>query len=387
VGLAWERTPLAGGVRAPVRPAGSGRAQGEPLFQVPLLITPDKTWASDVGLTVPRVNSIIADLKWGKAMLQPTRAMSTLLVVLCGLTGLVLPQSSPQTTPSQQSDVRLGTIGVNLSVAVLDKRGRLITDLRVGNFEIKEDGERQQVVSFSKENELPLSLGVLMDASNSVRPKLKFEKDAAMNFLDAVVRRGKDSALFVIFNSKVELLQDFTDNLEDLRDAIYSVKAGGPTALYDSVYRVCQEKMPTANGRRAIIAVSDGEDTASRHTLEDAIEIAQRTETVVYCVGTNNAGFFGVKGGISGTEGDKDLKRLAEETGGRAFFPTEVLELEKTFTEIGQELRSQYILFYVSSNQRRDGRFRDIDVKIVGRDGMRVRAKRGYTAPFGDAKF
>jgi Ca-activated chloride channel family protein len=283
--------------------------------------------------------------------------------------------------------VKLGSIGVNLPVSVADKKGRYITDLAVDNFEIKEDGQRQQITSLSRESELPLNLAVVMDTSNSVRAKLKFEKEAGMNFIDTVVRRGKDLALFVVFNSKVELLQDFTDNLEDLRDAIYGVKAGGPTALFDAVYRTCEEKMLTALSRRAIVLLSDGEDTASRHTLEEAIEIAQKAETVVYCIGTKNAGFFGVKGGMSGSEGDKELKRLAEETGGRAFFPTELIELEKTFADIEQELRSQYVLFYASSNQNRDGRFRKLDVNVIGRDGMRVRVKRGYTAPMGETPF
>jgi Ca-activated chloride channel family protein len=321
-------------------------------------------------------------------MSQAMKAVVSIVSILCGVVGLALPQTPSRTAPPQQPEqVRLGTIGVNLPVAVIDKKGRFITDLTLENFEIKENGERQQIISLSKENEVPLNVGVLMDTSNSVRPKLKFEKEAAMNFLDAVVRRGKDVALFVIFNSKVELLQDFTDNLEDLRDAIFAVKAGGPTALYDAIYRVGEEKMPTANGRRAFIVISDGDDTASRNTLEDAIEMAQKTETVTYCIGTNNAGFFSVKGGVSEAEGNKELKRLAEETGGRAFFPTEVTELDKNFADIEQELRSQYVLFYVSNNQDRDGKFRKLEVNIVGRGGLRARVKRGYTAPLGESPF
>ncbi|MBI3951503.1 MAG: VWA domain-containing protein [Acidobacteria bacterium] len=308
------------------------------------------------------------------------------LVVTVVLLSTITPAQNIKRSGQQDPEqVRLGTIGVNLPVTVLDKKGRLVTDLTIDNFQVLEDGERQQLLSLSRENELPLNVGVLMDTSNSVRPKLKFEKDAAMNFLDTVVRRGQDLALFVTFSARVELLQDFTDNLEDLRDAIFSVKAGGPTTLYDAIYRVCEEKMPTAPGRRALITISDGEDTASHHTVEEAIEMAQKAEVGVYCIGTTNAGPFGVVRGVKDAPGNKELIRMAEETGGKAFFPSELLELDKIFADIGTELRGQYILFYVSSNQARDGKFRKIEVKIAGRDGLRVRVKRGFTAPLGES--
>jgi Ca-activated chloride channel family protein len=279
--------------------------------------------------------------------------------------------------------VRLGTIGVNLPITVFDKDGRLITELTKDDFEVTEDKVRQEIRSFSKENELPLSASLVMDISNSVRPKLKFEQEATMAFLDTIVRPRKDKALFVTFGSIVELHQDFTDDLEALKNAIYSVKSGGATALYDGIYRVLEEKMATASGRRAIIVISDGEDNSSEHTLEEVVDLAQRVEAVIYCIGTNNAGGFGVSGGVIDAPGNKELRKIADETGGRAFFPTKIIELERNFTEISKELRSQYVLFYVSSNQTRDGKFRDIDVKIPGRKGVEARTKRGYTAPKG----
>jgi len=316
-------------------------------------------------------------------MMKP---VAHLLIVVVILSGLALAQNTKRSNQPQDPDlVRLGTIGVNLPVSVLDKKGRVVTDLTKDNFALYEDGEPQQIISLSKEDELPLNLGVLVDASNSVRPKLKFEKDAAMNFLDTVVRRGQDLALFVIFSSRVELLQDFTDNLEDLRDAVFSVKAGGPTALYDSIYRVCEEKMPTAPGRRAIVVLTDGEDTASRHTIDEAIEMAQKAEVGIYGIGTTNAGPFGVARGVKGAPGSKELNRLAEETGGKTYFPAELAELDKIFADISAELRGQYVLFYVSTNQARDGQFRKIEVKVVDRDDVRVRVKRGYTAPLGES--
>ncbi len=315
------------------------------------------------------------------------RVIVYLSLILLFLGSPILAQNKNRLSRPDPEQIVLDTIGVNLPVTVVDKKGRLVTDLTMENFAVYENDELQKLLSLSKENELPLNVSVLMDASNSVRPKLKFEKEAAISFLHTVVRRGQDEALFVIFNSRVELLQDFTDNIEDLRDAIMMVKAGGPTALYDAIYRVCEEKMPTAPGRRAIIAISDGEDTASRHTLEEAIEMAQKTEVGVYCIGTTNAGPFGVGRGVIDAPGNKELRRLAEETGAKAFFPSDLLELDKIFSEIGAELRGQYILFYVSSDQTRNGKFREIKVKVVNRDGVSVRTKRGFAAPLGDSFF
>jgi Ca-activated chloride channel family protein len=288
---------------------------------------------------------------------------------------------SAQGLPPQE-EVRLGTIGVHVPVAVYDKSGRLVTDLTVEDFEVREDGVPQRILSFSKENELPLSVALVMDASNSVRPKLKFEKEAVIAFLDGIIRPRKDRALLVTFGSVIELHQDFTDDVEDLKAAVHAVKAGGATPLYDALYRVIEEKMTTAPGRRVLILVSDGEDTASERTLEEVVELAQRLEVIIYSVGTLHAGGFGVTMGLSDAPGMKELRRLAEETGGRAFFPEKILDLERNFSDISAELRSQYYLFYVSSNQNRDGRFRKIEVRIPTRKDLRVRTRRGYKAPY-----
>ncbi len=320
-------------------------------------------------------------------MMRSRQLMGILVIGLLGGTGPVRSGSShypavfSQTSPALQEPVRLGTIGVNVPVTVFDKSGRLITDLTVENFDVREDGVPQRIILFSKENELPLSIGLIMDVSNSVRPKLKFEQEAMMAFFDALIRPGKDQALFVTFSTTVELLQDFTDDHELLKQAVRSARPIGATALYDAIYRVCEEKMGTAPGRRALVVISDGEDNASNHTLDEVIDLAQRTETVIYTVGTTNVGGFGVTGGITDAPGNKELRRIAEATGGKAFFPAKLLDLERAFTEISQELRSQYYLFYVSTNQTRDGNFRKIDVKVVGREGLRARTKRGYTAP------
>ncbi|MBI4468676.1 MAG: VWA domain-containing protein [Acidobacteria bacterium] len=310
------------------------------------------------------------------------RGLAAVVLSAAVISGPAIPQErKPPVKTPDPDDVTLGTLAVNLPVLVLDKHGQSVSGLQPDNFEVKEEGVPQTVRSVSTESDLPLALGVLMDCSNSVRPKLKFEQEAAMNFLDTVVRRRKDQALFVAFNTTVELLQDFTDDLEALRKAIYSTRASGSTSLYDAIYRVCEEKMHTGAARRALIAISDGEDNASEHTLDQAIDYAQRTETVVYCLGTANAGGFGVSGGVWDAPGNKELKKLADETGGKAYFPSRLIELERSFAEIGRELRSLYVVFYISTNQARDGKFREIDVKVRHASGTRTRAKRGYAAP------
>jgi len=316
-------------------------------------------------------------------MVRAQRIILVILALVLGWPGRLASQQRMQATSPLQEEVRLGTIGINLPITVFDKEGRLVTDLTLENFQVREDGVPQQILAFSKENELPLSVGLLMDISNSVRPKLSFEQQATIAFLDAMIRPRKDRALFLTFSSTLELRQDFSDDLEDLKAAINSVRAGGATSLYDALYRVCEEKMTTAKGRKAIVVLSDGEDNASEHSLEEVIRLAQKVETVIYCIGTNNVGGFGVSGGVIDAPGNKELRKLAEETGGKAFFPAKVLDLDRSFSEISKELRSQYYLFYVSNNPNRDGKFRDIEVRILGRSGLRARTKRGYTAPQG----
>lgn len=281
--------------------------------------------------------------------------------------------------PGQISSV---TVNVRLPITVSDsKTGRFIVDLKQQDFEILEDNEIQKIESFLPQTELPLDIAVLMDTSNSVKPKLKFEKDAAVSFLQTMLTSRRDRALFATFDSQIELHQDFTNRLDLLTKAIDSVKAQGETRLYDAVYQVCEEKMTASPGRRrAIVIISDGEDTISEKELKDAIDLAQRTETVVFVISTKAGGFFGVQAGTVDRQEDKDIKRLAEDTGGRAFFTAAVIELERSFTRIAIELRSQYIISYSPSNERFDGKFRTIEVRLPNNKDYRIRTKKGYPA-------
>jgi Ca-activated chloride channel family protein len=306
------------------------------------------------------------------------------------------PQTKPQTKPGekpkpageQQNDQDQGkvgtfrTINVRLPVTITEgKSNRFVVDLKQSDFEILEDKTKQEIVSFQPLSDLPLDVAILMDTSNSVKPKLKFEKDAAVSFLQTMLTSRKDRALFATFDSEVELHQDFTNRLDLLTNAIDKVKAQGETRMYDAIYSVCEEKMFAIQGRRrAMVIITDGEDTISERALNDAIDIAQRSETVVFVISTKSGGFFGVEAGTVDRKEDKVLKQLAEDTGGRAFFTAKVIELERSFSAIAKELRSQYQISYSPTNENYDGRFRKIDVRLPGYKDYRIRAKAGYNA-------
>jgi Ca-activated chloride channel homolog len=297
------------------------------------------------------------------------------------------PKPAEQKPPAGQDPQEPGqavserTVNVRLPVSVVNKNNGFVTDLKQADFEIYEDKTKQAIESFVAQSSLPLDVAVLMDTSNSVKPKLKFEKDAAVSFLQTMLITRQDRALFATFDSEVELQQDFTNRIDLLSKAIDKVKARGETRLYDAVYRVCEEKMFAIQGRRrAMVIITDGDDTVSERELKDAVDIAQRSETVVFVISTKAGGLFGVQAGMVDAKEDKVLKRIAGDTGGRAFFTASVLELEKSFTAIAQELRSQYMISYSPANDKFDGKFRQIDIRLPGYKDLRIRAKKGYTA-------
>lgn len=296
------------------------------------------------------------------------------------------PAPSPTPDPGQERlkvDIRL----VRLPITVLDKKGQFVSGLTQSDFQITEDKVPQQIDSFTTEeaNRLPLYVAVLMDTSPSTAGKLKFEQESAMNFIQTVVRPRRDRVLFATFDHQIILRQDFTDRLELLDRAVFGVKkTGDKTALYDAVWQFCDEKMRSAQGRRALVLITDGDDTYSRADINDAIDIAQRTETTIFAISTK-AGFSAVVPGVEAGQvqdhGDKALERLCEETGGRAFFTGDMLALERSFTKIATELRSQYLVTYRPTNDRYDGSYRKVDVKLLnGNDKFKLRTKRGYKA-------
>ena len=303
------------------------------------------------------------------------------------------PQAQPAATPPASAapsaeaqkpaddtvpTIRATTNEVNVVFTVTDKHGRHITDLKQGDFHVVDDNKPpEEMRSFHAETNLPLQAGLLIDASNSVRDRFKFEQESAIEFLNQTVRPQYDRAFVVGFDATPEVTQDFTDNTELLAHGVHELRPGGGTALYDAVYFACRDKLLKAPKgspvRRAIILLSDGDDNLSHVTREEAIEMAQRAEAIIYTISTN----------VSGTKGagDKVLERIADATGGRAFFPFQIRDVANAFAEIQDELRSQYAVSYKPADFKADGHYRTIEIVANDRKNFRVRARRGYYAP------
>jgi Ca-activated chloride channel homolog len=299
------------------------------------------------------------------------------------------PGARPSPTPPADDEQTVTTFirRVRLPITVVDKKGQFVPNLTQNDFLILEDKVPQAIETFSNDlgEALPLYVAVLMDTSPSTAGKLKFEQESAINFIYTVVRPRRDRVLFATFDHEINLRQDFTDKLELLNRAVSGVKhTGTQTALFDAIWQFCDEKLRSVVGRRVLVVISDGEDTYSRATIRDAIDIAQRTETTIFAISTK-AGFVatvpGVEAGQVRDKKDNELVKLAEETGGAAFFTGDMISLERSFTRISKELRAQYLITYKPVNDRYDGSFRKIEVRIAeGRNGLKVRTKQGYRA-------
>jgi VWFA-related protein len=268
---------------------------------------------------------------------------------------------------------------INVSFSVLDKKGKLVTDVGQDEFKIYEDNKAQTITNFARETDLPLTVALLIDTSTSIRDKFKFEQDAAVDFFHSTLRRKKDKALLMSFDSTIDLLQDFTDDPDQLTKAVDRLKPGGGTKMFDAIYLICQEKLKNeAGSRKILVLISDGDDNLSVESLASTLEMVQRAEVTVFAISTNSSGFFG----MSSPKNDKVLKKLAEDTGGRAFFPPKIEDLAQSFHEISQELRSQYSLAYRSANPNKDGSFRSIKIATSRKD-VKIKARKGYYGPRG----
>lgn len=320
------------------------------------------------------------------------RALTVVLVVC--LAALAAAQQSPppdqSTAPGEaaaRKPIKVEVNLVNVLFTVTDKKDHMILNLNRDDFRLFEDNQPQTIRYFSRETDLPLRIGVLIDTSNSVRDRLRFEQEAAIDFLNETLRPGRDQAFVVGFDVEPQILQDYTDDIDKLSAAIRNLAAGGGTALYDAIYSACKEKMMSLPPvepylRRVLIIVSDGRDNQSEHSRDEALAMAQHAEAIIFAISTNNSGSntAGEQRPNGFSAGDKVLKYLAEQTGGRTFFPFEATDLASNFQEISRELRSQYSLAYVSTNQAHDGKFRLIAVQPLEK-GLRIRAKTGYFAP------
>jgi Ca-activated chloride channel homolog len=297
-----------------------------------------------------------------------------------------LPKADAPQSPSSGSidpddaaeTIRRTVNEVNVVFTVTDKHGRYIKDLKKNDFTVVDDNRpAQEIRSFHNETNLPLHVGLLVDASNSIRDRFKFEQESAIEFLNQTIRPKYDKAFVVGFDVTPEVTQDFTDDTEALSRGIRALRPGGGTAMYDALYFSCRDKLlksPQAGPmRRAIILLSDGDDNQSHVSREEAIEMAQRADTIVYTISTNVAGSRG--------RGDRVLERIAEATGGRAFFPFQLTDIANVFLEIQDELRSQYALSYRPADFRADGRYHSIEILAQNHKGLHVRSRRGYYAP------
>jgi Ca-activated chloride channel family protein len=266
---------------------------------------------------------------------------------------------------------------INVLCSVFDRNtNSFVTTLSRDDFSVYEDGQKQEIKNFARETNLPLTIAMLIDTSQSVAPKLRFEQEAATSFFQSIMRE-KDRAMLVEFDSGVTLLQDFTSDPNKLAKEIRKLRAAGGTALYDAIYMTCDEKLIREKGRKAIVILSDGDDESSKTTLRQATEMALRAESTIFSISVSKGGFFGVS---ESREGDTILRGISIQTGGRVFFPFKVDDLDDAFRQINQELRSQYNIGYLSTNPVRDGNFRKIEIKVQESD-LRLNYRKGYYAP------
>jgi len=305
------------------------------------------------------------------------------------------PSASPEPPLTSGQSIRQNVNLVDVLFTVLNRQNKIVADLNRDNFRVFDDDMEQQVRFFNRQTDMPLRVGLLLDTSNSIRDRLKFEQQAAIDFLYNVIRRDKDQAFLMTVDDEPEMVQGFTGDLDTLREIILKQRAGGGTALYDAVYQACQQllKLPPSVGnpdrdlRPVLVVISDGDDNLSRHSRGEALEIAQRAGIVIYTISTSTNWIVtdqeAGRGDLSNRkymkdEGDKVLQQFSDESGGRAFFPYHVDDLAQSFAYIGDELRSQYSLAYVPIRPG-DGKFHRIRIE-VNTKGLQVRARKGYYA-------
>jgi VWFA-related protein len=289
------------------------------------------------------------------------------------------PSSGAPAQPDQSVfTVRKTVSEVHLVFTVTDKHSHYIKDLKKNDFKILDDHKPpEEILSFNSETDLPLQVGLLIDASESVSSRFKFEQEAAIEFLKQTLRQKSDQAFVIGFDLTPKVTQDFTGDIEKLAVGIRALQPGSLTALYDALYYACRDKLlkqPQAGPvRRVVILLSDGDDNASSVTREKAIEMAQGAEVSVYTISTNPT--------RSGGHGNKTLERIAEATGGRSYVPSQITAVANAFAAIQEELRSQYAVSYKPAAFKPDGHYRTIEVQAQNQKGLRIRSRKGYRSP------
>ena len=302
-------------------------------------------------------------------------------VAAIGALGLALGAQNPKTVPVPQADeptrIQVEVTRVPMLFTVTDKKGRFVTDLVKDDFEVFENKKRQEIAEFSAESDLPLRIAILIDTSNSIRERFRFEQEAASEFVKSVIRTKQDKGMLVSFDTEPSSRRtSSTTPACSIRPSAASAPAAAPRSTTPSTSRARTSSSaisPPPSTAARIVILSDGDDNNSRYTRDQALEMAQKADAVIYAISTNLSRIE--------SDGDKVLKYLTAETGGRAFFPFKVEDLEVSFENLASELRHQYSLSYRPEPLIADGQFHPIDLRVKGRKDLVVHARRGYYAP------
>jgi VWFA-related protein len=308
----------------------------------------------------------------------------------------LLAQTPPQTKPPDElPSISVDVDVVSILASVRDKRGALVPNLEKQDFTILEEGKAQSIKYFTKETDLPLTIGLLVDVSGSQRNLIDIERNAASQFFSQVLRK-KDEAFLISFGEETELLQDYTGSARLLSQGLNQLRVSsgvggispGPvptmgdprgTVLYDAIYLAASEKLKTEVGRKVIVVITDGVDQGSRMTRNQAIEAAQKADAVIYSIEYYDPGAYGRFMTFGGSGGEGELHKMSDETGGHVYKVDRGHPLDMVFHELQDEMRSQYSIGYTPTNGLKDGSYRHLDVKLANKD-LKAQARKGYYA-------
>ena len=318
------------------------------------------------------------------------------VLALSGMLWAQAPSKNDSPAPGQDlpPSISVNVDVVNVLASVRNKKGALISNLEKNDFTVLEDGKPQTIKYFTRETDLPLTIGLLVDVSGSQRNLIGIERSAATEFFSKVLRK-KDEAFLISFGEEAELLQDYTNSVRLLEDGLNQLRVSsgvggvtpGPvptigqprgTVLYDAVYLAASEKLRAEVGRKVIVLITDGVDQGSRLTRDKAVEAAQKSDAVIYSIDYSDPSAYGPFG-FGGGGGEIELRRMSDETGGRVYKVDRRHTLDDAFQELQQEMRSQYAIGYTPSNDTKDGSYRRLDIRVDSKD-LKVQARKGYYA-------
>ena len=319
------------------------------------------------------------------------------LLIISALGVTLLAQAPPKAAPPENlpAPISVDVDVVNILASVRDKRNALVGNLEKNDFAVLEDGKAQAIKYFTRETDLPLTIGLLVDVSRSQENLIGIERNAASQFFNKVLRK-KDEAFLISFGEESELLQDYTSSPRLLEEGLSHLRVSsavgglhpGPvptvgqprgTVLYDAVYLAASEKLRGEVGRKVLVLITDGNDQGSRMTRNQAVEAAQKSDAVIYSIDYLDPSAYGGPFGFGGGGGESELRRMSDETGGRVYKVDRKHTLDEVFQEIQEEMRSQYAIGYTPSNDVKDGSYRRLDLKVANKD-MKVQARKGYYA-------